>query len=161
MRSVPYQSRLLRHSSGLTLVEVLVVIVLLGLITASVIPNLAGISNRSQLQQFVAELIGLDANGRMLSSRHQSSYIEYNSIEGTLDLFVVGEKIERVLYLDVPGFLDFEPQYQLVGDRSAQVFNRGGRTDHYQYSIKTQDSNITLSFNGLTGWNEVVYEGGS
>jgi len=151
-------SRHLRKRLGFTLVEMLAVLVLMGLIAASIAPNLAGTTKRTQTDKMIADLIDLDARARVLSGKHRMCYFEYDETHHLIELFVVDEHIESVQVLDIPDFALLHIEQSVEQGRMAIIFNRLGQTDDYQYTLTLDEDTIRIAFNGLTGWHEVLRE---
>ena len=143
---------------GFTLVEMLVVLVLLGLIAASIAPNLAGTTKRTQTDKLIADLIDLDARARVLSGKHRMCYFEYDETHHQIELFVVDENIESVQVIDIPDFALLHIEQGIEQGRMVITFNRLGQTSDYQYTLTIDEDTIRIAFNGLTGWHEVSRE---
>lgn len=151
-------SRCLNNRLGFTLVEMLVVLVLMGLIAASIAPNLAGTTKRTQTGKMIADLIDLDARARVLSGKHRMCYFEYDETHHQIELFVVDENIESVQVIEIPGFAMLHIEQGIERGRMAITFNRLGHTDDYQYTFTLDEDAIQIAFNGLTGWHEALRE---
>lgn len=148
----------LSKRSGFTLVEMLVVLVLIGLIAAYIVPNLAGTTKRTQTDKLIADLIDLDARARVLSGKHRMCYFEYDETRHLVELFVVDENIESVQVIDIPDFARLHIEQGKEQGRMVIIFNRLGHTDDYQYTLPLDEDAIQIVFNGLTGWHEALRE---
>jgi len=151
-------SRTIDHRLAFTLVEMLVVLVLMGMIAAAIAPNLAGTTQRTQLDQLIAELIDLDAQARVASSAHMACYIEYDDFQEQIVLRVIDEQAVDVQTIDIPGFVTVELEKNSEQGAPVVVFDRLGHTSDYSYTIILEEAMIRLSVNGLTGWHEIVRE---
>lgn len=143
---------------GFTLVELLVVLVLMGLIAASIAPNLVGTTRRTQTDKLVADLIDLDARARLLSGKHRMCYFEYDETHHQIELFVVHKKVMSVQMINIPDFAMLDMEQRIEQGRMVITFDRLGKTDDYQYTISMDQEAIQIAFNGLTGWHEVSRE---
>lgn len=147
-----------RTTPGFTLVEMLVVLVLLGLIAASIIPNLSGTTRRTQIDTLIADLIDLDARARVLAEQHQVSYFEYEEQLNLITLYVIDDQVVPVQTIDVPDFVEMTLQQSDDGNEKTVSLNRLGHTTDYRFTIDIDQSVIQLMFNGLTGWHVLVRE---
>lgn len=143
---------------GFTLVEMLVVLVLMGLIAASVAPNLAGTTKRTQTDRLIADLIDLDARARLLSGKHRMCYFEYDETYHQIELFVVDQDVESIQVVDIPEFALLSFEQNRGQGQMAITFNRLGQTDEYQYTLTIDEDIFHIAINGLTGWHEVSRE---
>ncbi|PCI11332.1 hypothetical protein COB72_01085 [bacterium] len=148
----------LSRRSGFTLVEMLVALVLMGLIAASIAPNLAGTTKRTQTDKMIADLIDLDARARVLSGKHRMCYFEYDETHHQIELFVVDENIESVQVINIPNFVVLNIEQGVDQGHTATIFNRLGQTENYQFTLTMDEDTSQIAFNGLTGWHEVMRE---
>lgn len=139
------------RSSGFTLVEQLVVLVLFALIAATIAPNLSGTNRRTQIDTLIAGLIDLDARARVLAGKHQVCYIQYDQEYQRLQLTVIDEESALVQEIVVPDFAALD----IDQDMAAITYNRLGQTDDYLYIVETGEETIRMGFNGLSGWHEI------
>lgn len=147
-----------RVLSGFTLVEMLVVLVLLGLIAGSIIPNLGGTTKRTQIDTLIADLIDLDARARLLAEQHEACYFEYEAHDNLITLYAVDDQAAPVLTIDVPDFVELTLQQDGAETRTIVSLNRLGHTADYRFVIDLDQSVIQLRLNGITGWHELVRE---
>ncbi len=151
-------SRFVARRRGFTLVEMLVVLVLMGMIAASIVPNLAGTTRRTQTDKFIADLIDLDAKARVLSGRHQVCYFEVEETKNQITLSVIDEQVESVQTIEIPEFATIVFAQDAEQNRMVKTFDRLGYTSDYGYTITVDETTIRIAFNGLTGWREVSRE---
>ena len=143
---------------GFTLIEMLVVVVLMGMIAASIIPNLAGTTRRTQTDKLIADLIDLDAKARVLAGQHQACYFEVEDAKGQIMLSVIDEQVELVQTIEISEFATIVLDQNAEQGRAVMTFNRLGHTSNYGYTIAVDETMIRIAFNGLTGWHEVSRE---
>ena len=141
-----------------TLVEMLVVLVLMGMIAATIAPNLAGTTRRTQTDKFIADLIDLDAKARVLAGRHQVCYFEIENTKNQITLSVIDEQVEPVQTIEIPEFATIVFDQNTDQGQMVKTFNRLGHTSDYGYTITVDETTIRIAFNGLTGWHEVSRE---
>ena len=151
-------SRFVARRRGFTLVEMLVVLVLMGMIAASIVPNLAGATRRTQTDKFIADLIDLDAKARVLAGRHQVCYFEVEETKNQITLSVFDEQVELVQTIEIPEFATVMLDQNTGQDRMVKTFDRLGQASDYGYTITVEKTTIRIVFNGLTGWHEVSRE---
>jgi len=158
MESLRDASRLTNRRLGFTLVEMLVVLVLMGLIATSIVPNLAGTTRRTQTDKLISDLIDLDARARVLAGRHRVCYFEVKDAQSRISLSVIDEQAESVLVVEIPEFMTLTLDQDTQQNRMVMTFDRLGHTVDYRYTITDGDSTILIVFNGLSGWHEVSRE---
>ncbi len=151
-------SRFIDRRIGFTLVEMLVVLVLMGMIAASIIPNLAGTTRRTQTDKLIADLIDLDAKARVLAGRHQVCYFEVEEAKNQIKLSVIDEQAQSVQTIEIPEFATVVLDQDVEQGSMVKIFNRLGHTPDYGYTITVDETTIRIAFNGLTGWHEVSRE---
>ena len=151
-------SRTISRRLAFTLVEMLVVLVLMGLIAATIAPNLAGTTQRTHLDQLIAKLIDLDAQARVTASAHKACYFEYDDLQEQIVLRVIDEQAVDIQTIDIPGFVTVELEELSEQSTPVVIFNRLGHTSDYNYTIINEEETVRLSVNGLTGWHEIVRE---
>jgi len=151
-------SRFADRRLGFTLVEMLVVLVLMGMIAATIVPNLAGTTRRTQTDKFIADLIDLDAKARVLAGRHQVCYFEVEETKNRITLSVIDEQAQSVQTIEIPEFVTVVLDQNTDQDRMVKAFNRLGHTSDYGYTIIVDETTIRIAFNGITGWHEILRE---
>lgn len=151
-------SRFTDRHRGFTLVEMLVVLVLIGMIAASITPNLAGTTRRTQTDKLLADLIDLDAKARVLAGRHRVCYFEVEDAKNKITLSVIDEQVELVQTIEIPEFATIVLDQDAEQGRAVMTFDRLGHTSNYGYTIAVDETTIHIAFNGLTGWHEVSRE---
>jgi prepilin-type N-terminal cleavage/methylation domain-containing protein len=137
---------------GFTLLELLAVLVLVSLVTASLVPSISTVSDRAVKDQLIADLIDLDARARLLAEGHVSSTIRLDPSSDRLQLIVRNPKESLIQEVHIPDsvLLGFEkPSDELH-------FDRFGRTFDYAYIIRFDKAFTSIRFNGLTGWHTQI-----
>lgn len=158
----PRPSQPTLRRTAYTLIEALVVIVLMGLIASLVLPALASRSQRAKHEQFVSSLIRLDTRARQLAQRHTGAIIEYKSQDRLAVLSIIGtDGLHQTDTLQWPENAMLELQGFGQGDEQRVRFDQLGQSVDYTYEIRFEPYHARLSFNGLSGWYELVDESGN
>ncbi|KOR94705.1 prepilin-type N-terminal cleavage/methylation domain-containing protein [Geobacillus stearothermophilus] len=114
--------RVLKNERGLTLIELLAVIVILGIIAAIAIPSIGGIINKSKNDAKIAEGIQIINAAKMYMTANSFTPDSANSSIQTLD------------QTDLNDYLDS------VDDRQYEVEVHQGNSGKYTYYLKEHDS---------------------
>ncbi|MED4978398.1 prepilin-type N-terminal cleavage/methylation domain-containing protein [Geobacillus stearothermophilus] len=114
--------RVLKNERGLTLIELLAVIVILGIIAAIAIPSIGGIINKSKNDAKIAEGIQIINAAKMYMTANSFTPDSANSSIQTLD------------ETDLNDYLDS------VDDSQYKVEVRQGNSGKYTYYLKEHDS---------------------
>ena len=140
------------RTHGFTLLELLAVLVLISLVTASIIPSISTVSERAVKDQLIADLIALDARARLLAESHASSIIRFDTSSDRLQLIVRNPEELLIQEVHVPEsvLLGFKQPLEIL------YFDRFGRTVTYAYIIRIDQSLTSIRFNGLTGWHTQI-----
>ncbi|WP_096224781.1 type II secretion system protein [Geobacillus sp. FJAT-46040] len=114
--------RVLKNERGLTLIELLAVIVILGIVAAIAIPSIGGIINKSKNDAKIAEGIQIINAAKMYMTANSFTPDSANSSIQTLD------------ETDLNDYLDS------VDDSQYKVEVRQGNSGKYTYYLKEHDS---------------------
>jgi type IV pilus assembly protein PilA len=89
-----YLKRVHRESKGFTLVELLIVIAILGVLTAVVLPNVTGLTSEGQTEAAKAELITVQTAMDTMMAKESLSSVTATSATSNMSAFPTG----NVLY---------------------------------------------------------------
>lgn len=155
-----------RSNSGLTLIETLAVVVLLGAISSLVLLGLNRRDDNTKLRIAEARMRHLDRTARIFAQTEGGSVIRPASSETKVTTFEViaftdspvdqeGVVLLREALPDgVSGRLSLETP---VGPtRESVAFDRAGRTTDYTFTLQAGDSTWRRLVSGATGWQEAL-----
>lgn len=138
-----------RSSSAYTLIEVLAVIVLMGLVAATLVPSLAQSSARADRTRLLADVVHLDAQARQLASTGQVHVIRWESERVTLRTpFVASSSSPVVKDVQIPDRFEIE---LIDGDRDI-LFNALGQSPNYTVVVRSDSWAQVIAINGRSGW---------
>lgn len=140
-----------RRKSGLTLVEVLATIVLLGLVAAAFLESFGGVTERARARALVRDLVQLDARARL------------HARTGATVAVAVDPAKERVVAVARPsGKILAQVQWPegsevaLFADGAARAkavtIEAGGSSVDYSFDVKGIAGTTRIDVSGLTGW---------
>ncbi|MEO1006939.1 MAG: prepilin-type N-terminal cleavage/methylation domain-containing protein [Planctomycetota bacterium] len=143
---------------GVTLIETLLVIALLGLLAGFATVGLSGAGERSRVLEARSAVFELDGRARQLASRENGARLVRS--DGVLTLHAGNNDRNAVSYRRMPAPLDVRVRPQSGGSPLDEVvFDSRGRCPDYEFEVvRARDASIVERWrvSGLTGWAERV-----
>lgn len=144
MRSID----LLTRGKAYTLLEVLVVVVLMGLLAASILPALASTTDTAKRDQLLDMIVHLDVQARQLAQQGRRCMLRWDQSQRTIGLIDQKDSEQIVQVIRIPESIEFG---SLSDDRIVE-FNTFGQSRNYGYSMSASGWSARIEFNGLSGW---------
>lgn len=145
--------RLAEHrAAAYTLLEVLVVVVLMGLVTASIVPRIGLASARADHARLVHDLVELDRAARMSARQGHWCMVDWQAEERRMRLVqgLAEPRIGRTVEIGERIVIE------TIGFDEPVVFDAFGQSRDYGYRVLAEQRVIAeLRFNGRSGWYEV------
>ncbi|MFI4853466.1 MAG: Tfp pilus assembly protein FimT/FimU [Phycisphaerales bacterium JB065] len=146
-----------RHALGLTLVELLAVLVILGLIVSVAAVGLSSRSTEARLSDAASALASLDTSARVLSRKGHLIELRFDLSSTSIELKDLCCEDGAATQRRLPAGLILEIWEMPSGVPTEQIrIDSRGQSDDYQVRISVQDQGVTLAFAGLTGWYEII-----
>ena len=141
-----------RRLKAYTLLEVLVVLVLMGLLAASLIPALATTSNNARSDQLINDLIQIDFRARQLAQTGSGCRLQWDESQRSVQLIAGREASEPLQQVELPDEVNIDIDWK----QRVIPLNSFGQTPEYGYRLTSERWSARLAFNGLSGWYEVI-----
>lgn len=145
-------------SKGLTLIEVLAVIVILALIMGAAVINLGATDSHAQTRAMMHDLRRLDRAARHLARTEGAALIEWSETEQQLVLRQprTGEVIRRVGW---PQWMTVRMAGPSPSTDAPIAYDAAGRSEDLRIEIDADGRRLVLAIHGLTGASEELTEG--
>lgn len=146
-----------RHARGLTLIELLAVLIILGLTVSVAAVGLSSRTNEAKLADATSTLASLDATARVLARKGHLVELRFDPSGLSIELVDLccetGITVERRL----PSGLTLEIWEMPSGVPADRVrIDSRGQSDDYRVRISVHDQAASVMFAGLTGWHEMI-----
>jgi len=134
-------SKLLKNQRGLTLVELLAVVVILGIISAIAVPSIGGLINNSKKDAHIANAQTMaNAVKLMVTSEDELTF------DSSDNAFVTLTKLETDNYIEAVK----DPSGEKYGTETGVAVTKDNK-GNYSYSVKLTNSNNKIYYEGSLG----------
>lgn len=139
---------------GLTLIETLAVVVLLGITAATTLTHLSGATDSARLREAGAIVRDADARARLLAQSEGPLFLELDADRGAVSVRDPGGRV--LLARELPARVRVEAVDENSQPIEQIVIDARGRSGDYTIVATLGDRRDAWRVAGLTGWIEEV-----
>lgn len=145
------------HAHGLTLIELLAVLVVLGLTVSIAAVGLYSRASEAKLSDATSTLASLDTSARVLARNGHLVELQFDPSARSIELVDLCCESSISVERRLPGGLTLEIWHMPQGIPTDRIrIDSRGQSDDYRVRISVQDQSSSIMFAGLTGWYEIT-----
>ncbi len=145
------------RAHGLTLIELLAVMVILGLTVSVAAVGLSARTSEAKLSDATSTLASLDASARVLARKGHLVELRFDPSGLSIELVDLCCETGIAFERQLPVGLTLELWEMPTGIPAERIrIDSRGQSDDYRVRISLNDHSSSVMFAGLTGWYEIT-----